>query len=81
MPNHKKWPTPADAQRAAVLAWRARNPQKYKDSGSRPKAPKPNIYCDVCEKSVTHGYFPRHIVAACHLTKKEAKQAEDILET
>ena len=73
MPNHKKWDTPAEAQRAAVLAWRARNPEKYKASGSRPRAPKEKIYCEFCEKHISHNYFKEHQMAPRHLKKVEEK--------
>ena len=74
MPNHKKWPTPADAQRAAVLAWRERNPEKYKEHGSRPRDIKPTKYCEVCEKEICHIYFKAHQETFRHCRKLEEKE-------
>ena len=76
MANHKKWDTPAEARRAATLAWRARNPEKYKERGSRPRPLKRKKYCEVCEKHINHVYFPRHLVAPCHLKKVEDLECE-----
>ncbi len=73
MANHKIHDTPADAQRAAHLAWRMRNPEKYKANGSRQR---PKEHCAVCDKWFTYGYLKHHVLSSKHLKMVEDNCSE-----